>query len=823
MFVILLLMQFTTKAQDRSARLHKLVESAEELRFPSMSGNGEWIAWQSVYESKPSELKITAVKDLKKTIIEAGAQQWQFIRENEILYRIGNIAKYRNLAENKEHSFTNVKLVGYLEHLGLIYIHHQDKESNRLDFYDKHLKMVQSFSEVKRIFNVESEMMMVKENASSYELIKYNGKKWLPIYTSPSDIYSVKPSGMKTGGWLLILPSGKGSKMTFIDDKFSSVELSVDGVTKFDGILQNPSSDGDAILVNLETNKTSKKEFVDIWYGKDFDLENHFKAEKNSRKVLWYPKENRVVETSHKDYSPIAAIGKSGIFLRSEIDHQQVDKNDKTAIESVESYFLYDPKTKENTAFASTSQFFIMDSLAKFLLYKDLDKWVSYNVSERSQGKKLAIPLDAIPHYTSSEEVLWVIGHQLWKQNLKTSQKKMIATFPGNEIEILNVKKNKYLMEYKIISQFVNLNENIILKLKRTGGNTTSIVVWNSKTTYEVVEKTKDRIFDFIANKNSTSFVWLAENYNKSPEIHTASFSKKSKLIYSSAKEETSTNQISMRKLNYKGINGEELSAILYFPPGYSEVKIYPVAVSIYELQQQYANKFLKPTFKNSRGFNERIFLELGYMVMLPDINQIGWQGPGVIALHNINAALDELEKVTQADMKKVGLVGQSFGGYETNFIATHSDRFAAYISGASISDIINTSFAFNYNFFSADYYRYEDGQFKLGKFIDDKGKYYRNNPLYYADRVHSPVLLWTGTADKNVNPEQTRSFYNALRKYKKPVVALFYQDEQHSLMGSKQRKDLTTRMVEWLDYFLKDKKGIPWIDKQMQASNKQP
>jgi dipeptidyl aminopeptidase/acylaminoacyl peptidase len=195
-------------------------------------------------------------------------------------------------------------------------------------------------------------------------------------------------------------------------------------------------------------------------------------------------------------------------------------------------------------------------------------------------------------------------------------------------------------------------------------------------------------------------------------------------------------------------------------------------------------------------------------MVLLPDINNTGDQGPGIAALHCVNAVLNELQKVEQVDMTKVGLLGQSFGGYETNFIATQSDRFEAYVSGASISDIINTSFAFNYNFFSADYYRYEDGQFRLGKFTDNKEKYYRNNPLYFADQVKSPMLLWTGTADKNVNPEQTRSFYNALRKYRKLVVALFYKDELHSLMGKEQRNDLTVKMIEWFDYFLRARKG---------------
>ncbi|RZJ37147.1 MAG: hypothetical protein EOO18_06340 [Chryseobacterium sp.] len=64
-------------------------------------------------------------------------------------------------------------------------------------------------------------------------------------------------------------------------------------------------------------------------------------------------------------------------------------------------------------------------------------------------------------------------------------------------------------------------------------------------------------------------------------------------------------------------------------------------------------------------------------------------------------------------------------------------------------------------------------------------------------------MFLWAGKSDKNVNTEQTRSFYNALRICRKPVVALFYENEQHSLMDYQQRKDLTIRMIEWFDCLL--------------------
>ncbi len=54
-------------------------------------------------------------------------------------------------------------------------------------------------------------------------------------------------------------------------------------------------------------------------------------------------------------------------------------------------------------------------------------------------------------------------------------------------------------------------------------------------------------------------------------------------------------------------------------------------------------------------------------------------------------------------------------------------------------------------------------------------------------------------------------------------MVALFYQDEGHSLLQKTTQKDLSVRMLEWLDYFLKDKRDVEWIDKQMKGATKHP
>src|SRR5690606_32843222 len=105
--------------------------------------------------------------------------------------------------------------------------------------------------------------------------------------------------------------------------------------------------------------------------------------------------------------------------------------------------------------------------------------------------------------------------------------------------------------------------------------------------------------------------------------------------------------------------------------------------------------------------------LEKGYFVYLPDI-VYGKKGTGLSALDCVHHALDALKEKTSIDNNKIGLIGHSHGGYETNFIATHSNRFATYISGAGTSDIVRSYFSYNYNFSNPFYFQYENGQYEM-------------------------------------------------------------------------------------------------------------
>jgi hypothetical protein len=97
----------------------------------------------------------------------------------------------------------------------------------------------------------------------------------------------------------------------------------------------------------------------------------------------------------------------------------------------------------------------------------------------------------------------------------------------------------------------------------------------------------------------------------------------------------------------------------------------------------------------------------------MPDI-VFDKRGTGISALDCVNKSLDAISGYNSIDFDKIGMIGHSHGGYITNFVATHSNRFATYIAGSGYSDIVRSYFSMSFHYMSPLYWQYENGQFNL-------------------------------------------------------------------------------------------------------------
>ena len=92
------------------------------------------------------------------------------------------------------------------------------------------------------------------------------------------------------------------------------------------------------------------------------------------------------------------------------------------------------------------------------------------------------------------------------------------------------------------------------------------------------------------------------------------------------------------------------------------------------------------------------------------------------------------------------------------------------------------------------------------------KQAYLRNSPILEVDNMDTPLLLFAGKEDYHVNWHESESFYLALSRAQKEVSLLLYPDEGHHFVKSRARKDITRRVTDWFEHYLKEKSKPVWM-----------
>jgi hypothetical protein len=98
------------------------------------------------------------------------------------------------------------------------------------------------------------------------------------------------------------------------------------------------------------------------------------------------------------------------------------------------------------------------------------------------------------------------------------------------------------------------------------------------------------------------------------------------------------------------------------------------------------------------------------------------------------------------------------------------------------------------------------------GGYWDNLEAYQRNSPVYYAERVNTPLIILHNDKDGAVDWNQGIEYYNTLRRLKKPVIMLQYVGENHGLRKPANQKDYTVRMKEFFDHHLMGKPAPAWV-----------
>ncbi len=166
----------------------------------------------------------------------------------------------------------------------------------------------------------------------------------------------------------------------------------------------------------------------------------------------------------------------------------------------------------------------------------------------------------------------------------------------------------------------------------------------------------------------------------------------------------------------------------------------------------------------------------------------------------DVAAAARYLKTLKDPEIDKIGVMGSSYGGYLTNLvIGRYPDLFNAAISWFGISNW-NTIFDFeNLHPVVRTFFLN-----RLGSRQDYSDLYSEASPVYYADSIHTPLLIIHGESDVVVPFSQSQEFYDLLKEKEKMVDLIQYEEEGHGWSKKENRIDAYKRMEKWFKKYLK-------------------
>lgn len=263
--------------------------------------------------------------------------------------------------------------------------------------------------------------------------------------------------------------------------------------------------------------------------------------------------------------------------------------------------------------------------------------------------------------------------------------------------------------------------------------------------------------------------------------------------------------------VDYENEWGRRLQGVLTYPANYDPSESYPMIVYQYELLSQGLHQYQIPD--PTQYYNQQIWSQNGYFVFRPDIVYRD-RRPGQSNVETLRPAVAAaVAQAPAVDGERVGLIGHSWGGYQTTYFVTQDDLFTAAVAGAPLTNLMSMYLSFYWNSGSTDARIFEISQGRMQvPWWEDWASYEANSPIHHIQNLNTPLLMMFGTNDGAVEYNQGVEFYNAARRLGKQMVMLSYDGENHGLAKEPNQKDYQARVMQWFGHYLKGEPAPDWI-----------
>lgn len=610
--------------------------------------------------------------------------------------------------------------------------------------------------------------------------------------------------------------------------KGSHIEASDFGTLKI-------SEDGKRVFFNEVPNRIVNpylNPLVEVWHGDDkllySERQQYEPFEYWPKTAVWYPDNGSVFEfMTHETHVKLS--GDQQFALTSSMEPCEL----QFRYSPDRDYYLTNLLTKERKLWlhchSPELHHILMSPAGKYIVYYKDGNWYSYSIAianhkNLTQGLGVAFYDEAndigdapdaygFAGWTANDETIIVYDkYDLWEISVNGTSAKRLTTGREKNIVFRITKTQSDEMPFNGVYPGDLLDMKMPQVLKAVSPDESLqgyYVLKNGKET--PLHYSKHRIYNLKKANAADRFCWLQEDYQHPTSLHVNNLIKTT-VVFKSNPQQDKYQWGKVTTIDYIGATGAPLKGLLYYPTDYEKGKQYPMIVRVYQKQSRHLNDYENPSARIYDGFSVVNFVNQGYFVLLPDIDFV-MNNPADSAVFCTTAAVNKVLSMGDVNSKRIGLIGHSFGGYETTFIITKSNLFATAVAGASPTDLVSEYLTVSKNYKKAEFWRYEYYTNRITKpLFDNLDGYLYNSPVYQSPNIKTPLLLWTGEKDGHVASSQSTELYLAMRRLGKKVTMLRYPKEDHSLENPASQADLVNKVMEWFDYYLKDGIKKEWM-----------
>lgn len=822
-----------------------------------ISDNGNWVQYQLVYDSGKDTLFVRNTKG-KKVLAVAKGYDGQFFNGNSFVYMLPDkrmgISNLMHAKEKKIEGVASYQIAGNSSFLLLA----SDEENGTTT-----LKVLDSdCTVIETIKSVSSFMISPDRNSLVYCHTDGGNRKVTLLafldhkvqkktiasgnYAYSNPVWQSNSNAVAFFGTPILKTGSSGPEVFFYtvpEDKSYSLSMTENSSLKgFDFNANRSSSlivsdDGMRVFFTVKdqeesSNKVSTSD-VEVWNASDSNVYPHLKQfgrQGVNKMGVWEPLSGRIL---------VAGKGKQGIYILNGDQQYAITKDifpylpsDKERPEA--DYYVANLLSGEVSLFLRQVPFenaaLVFSPNGKSVAYFRENEWKVYNFANKTHIRMpSATPFAYEADYSAPRSPYGFAGwtadgnrvvlydqFDLWLFSIDGKESKRLTR--GREegiiFRVADIGNARSIDEpwYVQTGNEIDTASAILLDAHSEDNDKSGYAVLLPSGKLSIKTFTDKKLSRLKKAKNKNIAIYRQEDYDLPPQIVIISGDKwKDAVIFKSNPQHSEYPWGHSELISYQNKAGESLQGVLFYPFDYQPEKKYPMVVRIYQKQGTSLHTYIVPSLYNTTGYNASNLTSQGYFVLHPDINYtIG--NPGVSATDCVIAATNAVISKGCIDPGRIGLIGQSFGGYETFFIASQTKLFAAAIAGAGVSDMSSFYLSMGWNYKTPDAWRFEHQQFRMGKTLfEDAEGYRRNSAITFARDFSTPILSWTGDSDTQVNPEQSMTFYMAMRRLKKNHVMLRYPKEGHVIMDMVRQADLSSKIMDWFNHYLKDCPKPDW------------